>query len=62
MSKPKGARARLAYNWEANAYRSIDVSMFAPHRFNGHAITQLAYSRAPDQILWAVRDDGCCWR
>lgn len=55
----QGAHVReLAYNWEANAYRSIDVSMFAPHRFNGHAITQLAYSRAPDQILWAVRDDG----
>ena len=55
----QGARVReLAYNWEANSYKTVDVSILAPHRFNGHTITQLAYSRAPDQILWAVRDDG----
>ena len=55
----QGARVReLAYNWEANSYKTVDVSILAPHRFNGYAIEQLAYSRAPDQILWAVRDDG----
>ena len=55
----QGSRIReLAYNWEASAYRSIDMSIMAPHRFNGYGITQLAYARAPDQILWAVRDDG----
>ena len=55
----QGSRVReLAYNWEANSYRSVDVSIMAPHRFNGRSVTQLAYSRAPDQILWAVRDDG----
>lgn len=55
----QGSRVReLAYNWESNAYRSVDASIMAPHRFNGHTITQMAYSRAPDQILWAVRDDG----
>jgi hypothetical protein len=55
----QGSRVReLAYNWEANAYRSIDISIMAPHRFNGWTIDQLAYSRAPDQLLWAVRNDG----
>lgn len=55
----QGARVReLAYNWESNSYRSVDASIMAPHRFNGHTIIQLAYSRAPDQIAWAVRDDG----
>lgn len=55
----QGSRVReLSYNWESNAYRSVDVSIMAPHRFNGFTLTQLAYSRAPDQILWAVRDDG----
>lgn len=55
----QGSRVReLAYNWESNAYRSLDISIMAPHRFNGRTITQLAYSRAPDQIAWAVRDDG----
>ncbi len=55
----QGSRVReMAYNWESNAYRSIDISIMAPHRFNGYTITQLAYSRAPDQIAWAVRNDG----
>ena len=55
----QGSRLReLAYNWESNAYRTIDISIMAPHRFNGHTISQLAFSRAPDPLLWAVRDDG----
>jgi hypothetical protein len=48
----------LAYNWETNMYRSIDIALMAPHRFNGYGITQLAYARAPDPMLWAVRNDG----
>ena len=55
----QGSRVReLAYNWESNAYRTLDISIMAPHRFNGHTIGQLAFSRAPDPLLWAVRDDG----
>lgn len=55
----QGSRVReLSYNWEANAYRSVDASIMAPHRFNGFTITDLAYSRAPDSICWAVRNDG----
>lgn len=55
----QGSRIReLGYNWESNSYRTLDVSIMAPHRFNGYGITQLAYTRAPDQILWAVRSDG----
>lgn len=55
----QGSRIReLSYSWEANAYRSVDASIMAPHRFNGFTITDLAYSRAPDSICWAVRNDG----
>lgn len=55
----QGSRIReLGYNWESNSYRTLDVSIMAPHRFNGYEITQLAYTRAPDQILWSVRSDG----
>jgi hypothetical protein len=55
----QGSRVReLAYSWEANAYRTTDVSIMAPHRFNGFTVSQMAYSRAPDAILWAVRNDG----
>lgn len=55
----QGSRIReLAYSWEANSYRTTDVSLMAPHRFNGFTVTQMAYTRAPDSMLWAVRDDG----
>ena len=55
----QGSRIReLSYSWEANSYRTVDVSLLTPHRFNGHTVRQLAYARAPDQTLWAVRDDG----
>lgn len=55
----QGSRIReLSYSWEANAYRTMDASIMSPHRFNGYSITDLAYSRAPESILWAVRSDG----
>lgn len=55
----QGSRIReLGYNWESQSYRTLDVSIMAPHRFNGFQIKQIAYSRAPDQVMWAVRDDG----
>jgi hypothetical protein len=57
----QGSRIReFAYGGEsANyGYKSIDISLMAPHRFNGYTITQLAYTRAPDPTLWAVRSDG----
>ena len=55
----QGSRIReLGYNWESNSYRTLEVSIMAPHRFNGYEVEQIAYTRAPDQILWAVRDDG----
>lgn len=55
----QGSRIReLAYNWESNAYKTVDVSIMAPHRFNGYSVDQLAYARAPEPTLWVVRDDG----
>ena len=55
----QGSRVReLAYNWESSAYSSIDVSIMAPHLFNGYGLTDVAYCRAPVPTLWAVRSDG----
>lgn len=55
----QGSRVReLAYNWQNSAYTSIDVSLLAPHLFDGFSIVDLAYSRAPVPTLWAVRSDG----
>ncbi len=55
----QGSRIReLAYNWQASAYSSIDVSIMSPHLFDGFSIRQLAYVRAPVPTLWCVRSDG----
>jgi len=56
----QGAHIReLAYDPSGTGfYRSTDVSIMAPHLFNGYDVTELAYSRAPDSVLWAVRSDG----
>lgn len=55
----QGSRVReLSYSWEANAYRTVDASIMAPHRFNDYTITDISYSRAPDSIAWSVRNDG----
>lgn len=55
----QGSRIReLAFNWQTNAYVSPDVSIFAPHLFNGFTITDMAYSRAPVPELYLIRSDG----
>lgn len=56
----QGSRVReLSYDSNGfGVYKSIDVSLFAPHLFNGKQIKELTYVRAPDQTLWAVRTDG----
>jgi hypothetical protein len=49
----------IAYDPQGTGYyRTIDISLMAPHLFNGYTIKQMAYSRAPDQVAWAVRSDG----
>jgi len=55
----QGSRIReLAYNWQQSSYASIDISIMAPHLFNGYTITDLAYARAPVPVLAAARSDG----
>lgn len=48
----------LSYNWETSSYRSVDMSIMAPHLFNAYTVDRMAYSRAPDQLAWSVRNDG----
>jgi hypothetical protein len=48
----------MAYKWENNAFVSIDISIMAPHLFDGHTVVDLAYSRMSVPTLWVVRSDG----
>lgn len=54
-----GRRVRdISYSWQSQAYTSDDRSIMAPHLFLGYTLVDTAYTKSPDQILWAVRSDG----
>jgi hypothetical protein len=58
-AQDRGARIReIMYSWEAQSYKTVDASIMAPHLFDGYEIVDIAYMRAPYQVLWALRSDG----
>lgn len=57
----QGSRIReLGYGGDSanNGYKSIDISIMAPHLFNGYMVSEVAYTKAPEQLLWVIRNDG----
>lgn len=53
-----GNRLReLFYNYEVDAYKSIDLTAFADH-ISGGGFVRLAYMSSPYEIIWAVTVDG----
>lgn len=57
----QGAHLReLAYGGESTnyGYKSLDASVLAPHLVDNYEIVDMAYSRAPVQMVYAVRNDG----
>jgi hypothetical protein len=48
----------LGFAFEIDGYRSTDVTIFAPHLFEGKRIKQWAYQAEPHSIIWVVMDDG----
>ncbi|MCC7063243.1 MAG: hypothetical protein IT456_10590 [Planctomycetes bacterium] len=58
-AQDRGGRVReMLYKWESQGYDTNDVSIMAPHLFDGYSITSMAYARSPSSVCWAVRDDG----
>lgn len=54
-----GSRVReLKYKWEVNGYDVRDISILAPHLFDDYTLTDLAYAKTPNKIIWAARSDG----
>ena len=54
-----GSRVRdLFYSLEKDGYAGNDLSILAPHLFEGHFLRQWAYQQSPGSTIWAVRDDG----
>jgi len=48
----------IKYTFESSGYAAEDVSLMAPHLFDGYTITDLSYSTSPYTICWDVRSDG----
>lgn len=54
-----GAKVRdLFYSLEKDGYSGNDLSIMAPHLFEGYTLKQWAYQQTPGSVIWVVRDDG----
>lgn len=55
----QGAHVRdLFYDLQTDGYAGNDLSVLAPHLFDGYSLKQWAYQQAPGCVVWAVRSDG----
>jgi hypothetical protein len=59
-AQAQGGRIRelLASEFDTTKYACNDVSIMAPHLFDGFTIKSMAYTQAPYKTLWFVRSDG----
>lgn len=48
----------LAYNFEVSGFKSNDLSLIAPHLFDGFTIVDMCLTRTPVPVVWVVRNDG----
>lgn len=55
----RGGHVReLAYNWQASGFITGDLSLRAPHLFDTFDIVDMAYSKAPQPVVWFVSTSG----
>ena len=55
----RGGHAReMAFNWQAGGHITGDLSLRAPHLFDGLTIVDMAFSKAPYPIIWMVSSNG----
>ncbi len=48
----------LGYNYTANGFITGDLSLRAPHLFDGKKIVDMAFSASPYPVAWFVMDSG----
>lgn len=48
----------LRYTYSSGGYETADMSLLAPHLFDGYGIRDITLSKAPEQIVWAVSTSG----
>jgi hypothetical protein len=46
------------YTQESDGYKTMDLSLWAQHLFDGYSIDDWTYQQLPDSVVWCVRSDG----
>lgn len=55
----RGGHVReLAYNWQASGFVTGDLCLRSSHLFDNETIVDMAFSKAPKQIVWCVSSSG----
>jgi len=55
----RGGHVReLAYSWQASGYITGDLSLRAPHLFDGLDVVDMAYAKSPQPVCWFVSSNG----
>lgn len=55
----RGGHVReLGYSWQQQAFTSGDLSLRAPHLFDGYTILDMAFAKAPQPIAWMPSSNG----
>lgn len=55
----RGGHVReLGYNWQAGGFITGDLSLRAPHLFDTYDISDMAYAKAPNPVVWFVSSSG----
>jgi hypothetical protein len=58
ISARGGHMRELGYSWQTQGFLSSDLSLRAPHLFDGNDIIQLAIQRSPSPTIWGVSTAG----
>ncbi len=59
FASARGGHIReLGYSDKVGGYLTGDLSLRAPHLFDGYEITDMAYAKAPYPIVWATSSSG----
>lgn len=53
-----GKLATLAYNYVADGFVAQDVSVLSSHLMRGYTLEDMAFTLAPNGVVWIVRNDG----
>lgn len=55
----RGGHVReLGYNWQANGFITNDMSIRSAHLFDNFEISDMAFAKAPIQMIWFVSTSG----